>query len=96
MSRTPSSTTIGQFLPINAWETQNNDYLDYTDHGTDASQRIVAHKVRYFEPTIQKTTVSTTLAKGEERKNTDIPPEFRKYAKVFSDEEAQRLPKHQL
>ena len=26
----------------------------------------------------------------------DIPPEFRKYAKVFSDEEAQRLPKHQL
>jgi len=55
----------------------------------------VAHKVRYFEPIIQKTTVSTTLAKGEERKTTDIPPEFRKYAKVFSDEEAQRLPKHQ-
>jgi len=25
----------------------------------------------------------------------DIPPEFRKYAKVFLDEEAQRLPKHQ-
>jgi len=44
--------TIGQFLPINAWETQNDDYLDYTDHGTDASQRIVAHKVRYFEPII--------------------------------------------
>jgi len=39
--------------------------------------------------------VSTTLAKGEECKTTDIPPEFHKYAKVFSDEEAQRLPKHQ-
>jgi len=39
--------------------------------------------------------VSTTLAKGEECKTTAIPPEFRKYAKVFSDEEAQRLPKHQ-
>jgi len=40
--------------------------------------------------------VSTILAKREECKTTDIPPEFRKYAKVFSDEEAQRLPKHQL
>jgi len=81
--------TIGQFLPIDAWETQNDDYLNYTDHGTDASQRIVAYKVCYFEPIIQKTMVSTTLAKGEERKTTDIPPEFCKYAKVFSDEEAQ-------
>ena len=40
--------------------------------------------------------VSTTLAKGEECKTTDIPPEFCKYAKVFLDKEAQRLPKHQL
>jgi len=39
--------------------------------------------------------VSTTLAKGEECKTTDIPPEFCKYAKAFSDKEAQRLPKHQ-
>jgi len=88
--------TIRQFLPIDAWETQNDDYLNYTDHGTDTLQCIVAHKVCYFEPMIQKTTVSTTLAKGEERKTTDIPPEFHKYAKVFSDEEAQRLPKYQL
>jgi len=43
---------IGQFLLIDAWETQNNDYLDYTDHGTDASQCIVAHKAHYFEPII--------------------------------------------
>jgi len=87
--------TIGQFLPIDAWETQNDDYLNYTDHGTDVSQCIVAHKVRYFEPMIQKTMVSTTLAKGKERKTMDIPPKFHKYVKVFSDKEAQRLPKHQ-
>jgi len=87
--------TIGQFLPIDAWETQNDDYLDYTDHGTDVSQHIVAHKARYFEPMIQKTVVSTTLAKGEEHKTMDIPSEFRKYAKVFLDEEALQLPKHQ-
>jgi len=35
------------------------------------------------------------LAKGEEPKTTEIPPAFCKYVKVFSDEEAQRLPKHQ-
>jgi len=44
---------------------------------------------------IRKTTVSTTLAKGEKCKTTDIPPEFCKYVKVFLDEEAQQLPKHQ-
>jgi len=86
---------IRQFLPIDTWETQNDDYLNYTDHGTDALQHIVAHKAHYFEPMIQKTMVSTTLAKGEERKATEIPPEFYKYMKVFLDEEAQQLPKHQ-
>jgi len=39
--------------------------------------------------------VSTTLAKGEEHKTMEIPPEFCKYAKVFLDKEAQQLPKHQ-
>jgi len=40
--------------------------------------------------------VSTTLAKAEQPKNVEIPPEFRQYGKVFSDEEAQQLPKYQL
>ena len=40
--------------------------------------------------------MSTTLAKAEQPKNVEIPPKFRQYGKVFSDEEAQRLPKHQL
>jgi len=40
--------------------------------------------------------VSTTLAKVQQPKNVDIPPKFRQYSKVFSNEEAQQLPKHQL
>jgi len=53
------------------------------------------HALNYPEPVVARTTVSTTLAKAEQPKITDIPPEFRQYHKVFSDEEAQRLPKHQ-
>jgi len=39
--------------------------------------------------------MSTHLAQQKQVKPEEIPQEFRKYAKVFSDEEAQRLPKHQ-
>ena len=46
-------------------------------------------------PMVARTIVSTSLAKKEQVKSKEIPLEFRKYAKVFSDEEAQRLPKHQ-
>jgi len=53
------------------------------------------HALNYLEPVVGRTTVSTTLAKVEQPKNVEIPPEFRRYDKVFSDEEAQRLPKHQ-
>src|ERR1700704_3291880 len=44
---------------------------------------------------VAQTTVSTSLATKEQVTSEEIPPEFWKYAKVFSDEEAQRLPKHQ-
>jgi len=54
------------------------------------------HALNYPELVVARTTVSTTLAKAEQPKNVEIPPEFRRYDKVFSDEEAQRLPKHQL
>jgi len=54
------------------------------------------HALNYPEPVVGRTTVSTALAKAEQPKNIEIPPEFRQYDKVFSDEEAQRLPKHQL
>jgi len=53
------------------------------------------HALNYPEPVVGRTTVSTNLAKAEQPKNVEIPPEFRRYNKVFSDEEAQRLPKHQ-
>jgi hypothetical protein len=50
----------------------------------------------YPYPVVARTTVSTTLAKETAKPTADaIPLEFHKYKKVFSDEEAQRLPKHQ-
>jgi len=44
---------------------------------------------------VAQTTVSTSLATKEQVKSKEIPLEFQKYTKVFSDKEAQRLPKHQ-
>ena len=44
---------------------------------------------------IARTTVSTHLTIAKQPKSVEIPPEFCKYYKVFSDEESQRLPKHQ-
>ena len=46
-------------------------------------------------PPIAQTTVSTSIAKVVKVSTTEIPPEFHQYSKVFSNEEAQRLPKHQ-
>ena len=46
-------------------------------------------------PMVVRTTTSTHLAQQKQVKPEETPPEFRKYAKVFSDEEAQQLPKHQ-
>jgi len=40
-------------------------------------------------PMVAQTTVSTSLATKEQVKSKEIPLEFRKYVKVFSDEEAQ-------
>jgi len=47
------------------------------------------HALTYPEPVVTRTMVSTTLAKAEQPKNVEIPPEFCQYGKVFSDEEAQ-------
>jgi len=46
-------------------------------------------------PMVARTMTSTQLAQKKQVTLEEIPPEFRKYVKVFSDEEAQRLPKHQ-
>ena len=56
----------------------------------------MAHLQMYLQPVVAQTTVSTTLAKEATKSTVEaIPLAFRKYKKVFSDEEAQRLPKHQ-
>jgi len=47
------------------------------------------HNTPQYEPVVARTMVSTTLAKAEQPKNVEIPPEFCQYGKVFSDEEAQ-------
>jgi len=56
---------------------------------------VACHAINYPELVVTQTMVSTNLAKAEQPKNLDIPPEFCQYAKVFSNEEAQQLPKHQ-
>src|SRR5579863_3413413 len=48
-----------------------------------------------FDTQISHTTVSTNLAIKEQLKTVEIPLAFWKYDKVFSDAEAQQLPKHQ-
>jgi hypothetical protein len=50
----------------------------------------------YLQPVVARTTVSTTLAKETTKLTVEpVPLAFCKYKKVFSDEEAQQLPKHQ-
>jgi hypothetical protein len=50
----------------------------------------------YPQLVVARTTVSTTLAKETTKPTVEaIPLAFCKYKKVFSDKEAQQLPKHQ-
>jgi hypothetical protein len=44
---------------------------------------------------IARTTVSTTLAMRKQMLPSEIPLEFAQYHKIFSDEQAQCLPKNQ-
>jgi len=46
-------------------------------------------------PEIARTIVSTTLAMRKQTLPSEIPPEFAQYHRVFSDEQAQCLPKNQ-
>ena len=63
-----------------------------TRHSSSPSLQMVNHQ---DTPMVARTTVSMSLAKKEQVKSKEIPPEFRKYMKVFSDKEAQWLLKHQ-
>ena len=94
--RKPEDPTLGYLLPTLDWEERYDDFVETRYQGIDVSQHIMAHLQTYPQPVVVRTTVSTTLAKEATKSTVEvIPLAFRKYKKVFSDEEAQRLPKHQ-
>jgi hypothetical protein len=87
---------LGYLLPTLDWEEQYNDFIETRYQGIDVLQHIMAHLQMYPYLVVARTTVSTTLAKETTKPMVEaIPLAFRKYRKVFSDEEAQWLPKHQ-
>jgi hypothetical protein len=47
-------------------------------------------------PEIARTIVSTTIAIKQQPLPSEIAPEFAQYHRVFSNEQAQQLPKNQL
>src|SRR5882672_9563944 len=92
---TPSSPILAHLLPICEWEPQLDDTFD-VNATVETTPLVAKHLHDYFQTAqIARTTVSTTLAKATQIMHTDVPSEFQKYHKVFSDEEAQRLPRHQ-
>jgi hypothetical protein len=88
---------VSQLLPTFLLEPEDdNGLLDYIYDDIDTTQSVMHHvKKQYDELFISRTTVSTHLAKAVEKPLLEIPLPFRKYSRVFSNEEAQRLPKHQ-
>jgi hypothetical protein len=87
---------LGYLLPTLEWEEQYNDFIETRYQGIDASQHIIAHLQTYLHPVVARTTISTAIAKEATKSTVEaIPLAFHKYKKVFSDEEAQQLPKHQ-
>jgi hypothetical protein len=87
---------LGHLLPTPDWEEQYDDFIETRYQGIDMSQHIMAHLKMYLCPVVARTTVFMTLAKETTKPTVEaIPLAFRKYRKVFSDEEAQWLPKHQ-
>jgi len=92
--RNSPGPTISYLLPTCEWEVQVDDYLDLSTESIDATHYVMAHIEKQM-PEIARTTVSTTLAKQIQKLETEVPPAFAKYRRVFSDEQAQRLPKNQ-
>jgi hypothetical protein len=87
---------LGYLLPTLEWEDQYDNFIKTRYQGIDVSQHIMAHLQTYLTPVVARTTVSTALAKETAKTPFEgVPLAFRKYKKVFSDEEAQRLPRHQ-
>jgi hypothetical protein len=97
MPQKPEDPILGYLLPTLDWKEQYDNFIEIRYQGIDASQHIMAYLQIYLYPVVARTTVSIAITK-EATKNTveAIPLAFHKYKKVFSDEEAQWLPKHQL
>jgi hypothetical protein len=76
------------------WEEQIDDDIDIAIHSIDMSQHVMAHMERQM-PEIARTMVSTTIAMRTQTLPLEIPKEFAQYHRVFSDEQAQHLPKNQ-
>jgi hypothetical protein len=88
--RKPEDPTLGYLLPTLDWDECYNDFIETRYQGIDASQHIMAHLQMYLHPVVARTMVSITLAKETTKPMVEvIPLAFRKYKKVFSNEEAQ-------
>ena len=91
--------TAMELLPTLEWDLHYDNKIKAIYNGIDMSQCIMAHCDKWDNGQdkiqIARTTTSTHLAITKGSKSVEIPLEFRKYHKVFSDEELQRSPKHQ-
>jgi hypothetical protein len=68
--------------------------MDVAINSIDMSQHIMVHMEQQMLE-IARTTVSITLAIRRQMLPSEIPLEFAQYHQVFSDEQAQCLPKNQ-
>jgi hypothetical protein len=76
------------------WEEQIDDDMDVAINSIDTSQHVMAHMERQMLE-IARTMVSTTIAMKQQMLPSEIPLEFAQYHQVFSNEQAQQLPKNQ-
>jgi hypothetical protein len=86
--------TIAYLLPTCDWEMQIDDDTDISINSIDVSQHVIAHMEQQMLE-IARTMVSTTLAMRKQMLPSEIPPEFAWYHRIFSNEQAQCLPKNQ-
>jgi hypothetical protein len=86
--------TIAYLLPTCEWEVQIDDDTDIAINSIDVSQHVMAH-MEWQMPEIARTTVSTTLAMRKQTLPSEILLEFAWYHRIFSNEQAQCLPKNQ-
>jgi len=96
----PTTPLLAQLLPVCDWDPLTDEYFEIDKAYADCGLCIDTHMEKHFNgplygPLLTRTTVSTTLAMKKETLQMEIPPEFQQYSRVFSDEEAQHLPKYQ-